>query len=54
MSKRIADFIFIIIATAILIGFSEYGILEEYIGFTLIPILIAFYLGQFVQRKFKK
>lgn len=54
MSKRIADVIFIIVAAAILIGFLEYGILEEYMDFSLIPILIAYYLGQFVQRKFKK
>lgn len=51
--KRTFDLIFIIVSTAILIVLSEYGLLEKYIAFSLIPILIAYQLGQYSERKFK-
>ena len=54
MNKRIFDIIFMIISTIILVILLEYGFLEEYIGFALIPILIAYQLGQYSERKFKK
>jgi hypothetical protein len=41
MNKRIFDIIFMIISTIILVILLEYGFLEKYIGFALIPILIA-------------
>jgi len=53
MSKRSADIVIIIITAAALIGLSEYGLLKRHIGFALIPILIAYFLGQFVQSRFK-
>ncbi len=45
--------IFIILSASILIALSEYGILEKHMGFSLIPLLIAYYLGQYSERKFK-
>ncbi|AMC10264.1 hypothetical protein Lupro_02895 [Lutibacter profundi] len=54
MKKRTFDIIFIIISTIILIALSEYGLLEKYMAFSLIPILIAYQLGQYSERKFKK
>ena len=33
---------------------SSYGLLKKYTGFALIPILIAYLLGQYSERKFKK
>lgn len=51
--KIIFDVLFIIISTLILIGLNHFGLLEKYIGFSLIPILIAYFLGQFVKSKFK-
>ena len=53
MKKRIFDLIFIVIATVILIALYNYGLLEKYIAFSLIPILIAYQLGQYSERKFK-
>ncbi len=53
MRKRTFDIIFIILSTAILIVLSEYEILEKYIAFSIIPILIAYFLGQYSERKFK-
>lgn len=53
MKKRIFDIIFIIVSTAILIVLSQYGILEKYMAFALIPILIAYQLGQYSERRFK-
>jgi len=54
MNKRIFDIIFIIISAIILIILIEFDIIEKYIGFALIPILIAYQLGQYSERKFKK
>ena len=54
IKKRTFDLVFIVISTAILIVLSEYGLLEKYIAFSLIPISIAYRLGQYSERKFKK
>ena len=54
MNKRFFDIIFIIISAIILLVLIEYELLEKYIGFALIPILIAYQLGQYSERKFKK
>lgn len=53
MRKTTFDIIFIVIATSILILLSEYGILAKYIAFSIIPILIAYFLGQYSERKFR-
>jgi hypothetical protein len=53
IKKRTFDIIFIIVSTAILTAFPAYGLLEKYIAFSLIPILIAYQLGQYSERKFK-
>jgi len=53
IKKRTFDLIFILVSTAILITLSEYGLLEKYMAFSLIPILIAYQLGQYSERKFK-
>ena len=52
--KIIFDVAFIIIAAVTLIVLVETALIEKYIGFALIPILIAYYLGQFVERKTRK
>ncbi|MCD6179132.1 MAG: hypothetical protein J7K39_04445 [Bacteroidales bacterium] len=49
--KIIFDVVFIVIAAVIITVLIEYGLIEKYVGFALIPILIAYYLGQFVERK---
>jgi hypothetical protein len=54
IKKRTFDLIFIILSTAILITLSEYGLLETYMAFSLIPVLIAYKFGQYSERKFKK
>lgn len=51
MKKIVFDVVFIVIATVILTVLYKYGLLEKYLGFALIPILIAYYFGQFVERK---
>ena len=52
MKKYAFDLIFIIVSTIILLILSNYGLLEKYLGLSLIPILIAYQLGQYSQRKF--
>ena len=54
MKKKIFDIIFMIVSAMILVFLLEYGFLEKYIGFALIPILISYQLGQYSERKFKK
>ena len=53
MRKRIFDIIFILISATILVILLEYGLVEKYIDFALLPILIAYYIGQYSERKFK-
>lgn len=50
--KRLFDLSFIIISTLVLIALLEFDLLEKYVAFSLIPILISFYLGQYSERKF--
>ena len=38
---------FIIISAAMLVTFLEYGLLEKNIAYSFIPILIAYFLGQY-------
>jgi hypothetical protein len=52
--KNLIDLIFIIISASILITLSEYGFLEKNTAFSFIPILVAYYLGQYSQMKVKK
>ena len=54
MTKKVFDLIFIILSASILTTLSEYDFLEKNMTFTFIPVLIAYYLGQYSQTKFKK
>jgi hypothetical protein len=54
MKKRVFDLFFIIISASILVILSEYGFLEKNITFSFIPILIAYFLGQYSHIWFKK
>jgi predicted membrane protein len=54
MKKVTFDVIFIILSALVLMLLSEYHLLEEYIGFALIPVLLAYYLGQYSQRQFSE
>ncbi len=53
IKKRTFDLIFVLVSAIILLILSEYGLLEKYIAFSLIPILIAYQVGQYSERKFK-
>ena len=50
--KKLIDFIFIVLSGALLMGLDHYGLLEKYARFALIPVIGAYFLGQFVTRKF--
>lgn len=54
MTNKIFDLIFIIISTSILIVLSEFAFLEKNMAFSFIPVLVAYYLGQYSQSKLKK
>ena len=49
--KILFDLIFIVAAALFLIVLNKFGLMAKYIGFLLIPLLIAYYLGQLVERK---
>ncbi len=52
--KRIIfDLAFILVATIILFVFDKYGLLSKHSGFALIPLLIAYQLGQYKEKKFR-
>lgn len=51
--KIMFDAFFIVLSGLILIVLNEYGLVEKHIGYALIPVLFAYYLGQFVERKIK-
>ena len=54
MTKRVFDLIFITLSALILIILLEFAFLEKNMVFSFIPILIAYYLGQYSHIKFKK
>ena len=51
--KRILDVIFIAIAGASVLVLNHFGLISEYPGLSLIPLLMAYFIGQFVERKTK-
>jgi hypothetical protein len=54
MNKQLFDGIFIVVSAILLIALIETNAVEKFIGFALLPILTAYYLGQYAERKFKK
>jgi len=52
MKKRTFDILFIFITTAILIILQQFDLLASNVGFALIPIIAAYQIGQYSQRKF--
>lgn len=52
-NKIIIDVLFVILITLILTGLDHFELLENYIGYALIPILAAYFIGQQIERKFK-
>ena len=49
--KIVFDLIFIVITAVVLIVLNGYGIIEKYSAYLLIPLMIAYFLGKFVERK---
>jgi hypothetical protein len=54
IKKFLFDLGFIAVSAAILISLNQYGLLEKNIEYSLIPILIAYYLGQYSSKLIKK
>lgn len=53
MKKKYFDIIMILIIAIFLILLAITGLIEDSAKFMLIPILAAYYIGQYSQRKFK-
>ncbi len=55
MNKTTFGIIFIICAGVLFAVMNEFGLFKEYIHILLIPIvMLAFFLGQFSERRFEK
>lgn len=53
ISKKRFDMIFIVVSTIFLIILMESNLIEKYIGLALLPILTAYHLGKYSERKLK-
>jgi len=53
MKKILFNIIFIIISTTLIVVLSENGILKKHIAFSIIPILIAYFFGQYTEKNLK-
>lgn len=51
--RKIIDVIFIVISALFLILLIEFDLIERYIGYSLLPIVAAYFLGKYAERKFK-
>jgi hypothetical protein len=54
MKKIAFDIIVIVLVALLLIILSRLDLLEKSAKFMLIPILVFYYVGQYVERKFRK
>ncbi len=54
MKKIYFDLIVILLFGVLFVILIEFNLLEKYIGFLLIPVVIAYFLGQFAVKKFKE
>ena len=51
--RRFFDVIFIAIAGASVLILNHFGLIAQYSGLSLIPLLMAYFIGEFVERKTK-
>jgi hypothetical protein len=51
MNKTIFDIVFIILAAGFLILWAEYGEAETYLAFSFIPLLVAYQLGKYSEKR---
>jgi len=51
-NKIVIDVLFIVLTAIILTGLDYFELLENFIGYALVPILVAYFLGQQVERRF--
>lgn len=54
MKKRIFTFAFIVVTAIFLSILMRFDLCEKYIGFAMIPMMVAYYLGQYSERKYPK
>ena len=54
MNKLVFDMLFIVCAATIMVVMMKILSSNDYIAFSFMPVLIAFYIGQLSQRKFGK
>ncbi len=53
MKKQIVNLLFIVFMAGSLILLDHFNVLSKYSQYALIPLLMVYYFGQFIQRNFK-
>ena len=53
IKKKNFNFIFIILSAIGMLALIELDLDQKYMGFAIIPILLAYQVGQYSERKFK-
>jgi len=54
IKKKIFDMTFMLLAAIFLVTLNSFDLIEEYIGYALIPLIAAYQIGQYSERKYKK
>lgn len=54
MKKELFDVVFILGIAAVMVLLLEYIPANKFIGFSFLPVLFAYYMGQYSQRKFSR
>lgn len=54
MKKYLYDAIIILVMVGLLSIVTYFDLSDFYVKYSLIPLLISYFLGQYVQKKFKK
>lgn len=53
MKKRTFDFLFILTAGILFSALAYFEILNRLTGYILIPVIAAYFIGQYSEKKFK-
>jgi len=53
MKKQILNLLFIVFLAGVLLLLDHLNILSKYSQYALIPLIMVYYFGQFIQRNFK-
>ncbi len=53
MKKYLFDVVMIVLMAGFLIVLREFNLLEKYVKFGMIPLMVFYFLGKYSERRFK-